>query len=101
MSKHVIETVTFKLKSGISRDEFAEAARAMNGFVTAQPGFISRRLSCGDDGAWIEHIEWMDMASAKAAADAIGTVESNMPFLAAIDEASVGMHHTELEVTVN
>ncbi|MFN9162942.1 MAG: antibiotic biosynthesis monooxygenase family protein [Alphaproteobacteria bacterium] len=101
MSKHVIETVTFKLNEGVSREWFAEAAQAMNGFVRAQPGFIARRLSCSEGGEWIEHIEWADMEAAKAAASKIGSVESNRPFLSAINGPTVTMRHTELEVAIN
>ena len=68
MKKHVIEIVMFKLAEGASRDQFVEAAKAMNEFVTNQPGFIMRRLSCGADGEWVEHIEWEDMAAAENAA---------------------------------
>lgn len=101
MTKHVIETVTFKLHDGVSRDSFAEAANQMNTFVTSQPGFIARRLSCGEDGMWIEHIEWQDMTAAKAAAALIGKEPTNEPFLSAIDGSTVTMHHTDLEVAVN
>lgn len=101
MKKHVMETVTFKLKAGISREDFREAAGKMVEFVTAQPGFLSRRLSCSKDGEWIEQIEWSDMESAKSAAAAIGTVESNRPFLSAIDGPTIQMRHSELEVSVN
>ncbi|MEO0383789.1 MAG: hypothetical protein AAF234_09590 [Pseudomonadota bacterium] len=101
MTKHVIETVTFKLNEGVSREQFSASAQSMNDFVTTRPGFISRRLSCGEDGAWIEHIEWETMEAAQGAAAAIGSVESNRPFLSAIDGSTVKMHHTELEVSVN
>ena len=57
MPKHVMETVTFRLKEGVTREAFAEAAGRTIAFVTAQPGFISRRLSCTSDGEWIEQIE--------------------------------------------
>lgn len=101
MSKHVIETVTFKLNEGVSREDFAAAAQAMNIFVTAQPGFVARRLSCSEDGEWIEHIEWQDMDAAKAAAAKIGTVEGNKPFLSAINGPTVIMRHSEVEVAIN
>lgn len=101
MPKRVMETVMFKLKSGVTREEFAAAAEKTIEFVTAQPGFIARRLSCTGDGEWIEQIEWSDMASAKAAAAAIGSVEGNRAFLSAIDGPTVHMRHSELEVSVN
>lgn len=101
MAKHVMETVTFNLKEGVTREDFMVAAEKMVEFVTAQPGFVSRRLSCTEDGEWIEQIEWSDMASAKSAAGAIGSVEGNRPFLSAIDGPTVQMRHSELEVSVN
>lgn len=101
MTKHVMETVTFKLKEGVTREDFVAAAEKMVGFVTAQPGFVSRRLSCTEDGEWIEQIEWSDLAAAKSAAAAIGSVEGNRPFLSAIDGPTVQMRHSEIEVSVN
>lgn len=101
MSKHVIETVTFKLNEGVSREQFAEAAQAMNSFVIAQPGFVARRLSCSEESEWIEHIEWEDMKAAKAAAAKIGSVEVNKPFLSAINGPTVTMRHSEVEVAIN
>lgn len=101
MPNHIIETVTFRLKDGIDHADFAKSANAMNAYVTGCAGFIARRLSRGADGLWIEHIEWQDMASAKAAAAGIGVHEGNRPFLSAIDGPSVTMTHTELEVSVN
>jgi hypothetical protein len=101
MSKHVMETVTFKLREGISRAEFIAAAKKMIEFIIIQPGFVSRRLSCTDDGEWIEQIEWSDISSAKTAAAAIGTVDVNRPFLSTIDGATVRMKYSELQVSVN
>ena len=101
MAKRVIETVVFKLNDGVSRTDFVAAAQAVNSFVAAQPGFIARRLSCGADGEWVDHVEWADMSAAQAAADNISQVEDNRPFLAAIDGRSVIVRHTELEVSVS
>ena len=57
MTKHVIETVTFKLEQGVSKEDFLETVPCSTDFATAQPGFIARRLSCAEDGIWVEHIE--------------------------------------------
>lgn len=101
MNKHVIETVTFKLNDGVSRQDFALAANDMNAFVTSCPGFIARRLSCGHDGEWIEHIEWETMEAAKQAAAAFSSVESNRGAMSAIDSSTVKLTHTELEISLN
>ena len=101
MTKHIIETVTFRLKDGVDPADFTKSATAMNAYVTGCTGFISRRLSCNADGLWIEHIEWQDMDAAKGATAGIGAPEGNRPFLSAIDGPSVTMSHTELKVSVN
>lgn len=101
MPNHVIETVTFQLNGGVSRADFAKAAQAMNTYVTGCAGFVSRRLSCAEDGTWVEHIEWTDMDAAKAAAAGIGKEPGNAEFLSAINGPTVTMMHSELEVSVN
>ncbi len=101
MSKHVIETVTFTLNDGVSRDDFISAAKGMNAWVAARPGFVHRRLSCTADGTWIEHIEWEDMTAAKAAAADIGTDPGNATFLSAINGPTVQLLQSELEVVIN
>lgn len=72
MRKHTIETVTFHLKAGMRREEFAKAAQAMTTFAQKQDGFVSRRLPCSDDGLWIEHVAWETLEAAQAAAAQIG-----------------------------
>lgn len=101
MSKHVMETVTFRLKAGVSRQHFAQAAHKMTGWIESQPGFVRRRLSVAKDGTWVEQVEWASMDAAKAAAAAIGKAAVNAPFLKCIDGASVQMRHSDLEVAVN
>lgn len=101
MTKHTIETVSFKLNEGVSRESFIESAEAINDFVAKRDGFISRRLSCNDDGLWIEHIEWATLEAAMSAASEIGNEPSLEPCMKAIDGSSVRLHHTTLEITVN
>jgi hypothetical protein len=101
MSKNVIETVTFKLNEGVSRDEFIAAAKDMNAWIEARHGFMHRRLSCTADGTWIEHIQWANMEAAKAAAAQIGTAPGNANFLSAINGPTVQLMHSQLEVVIN
>ncbi|MEM7635279.1 MAG: hypothetical protein AAF299_12005 [Pseudomonadota bacterium] len=101
MTKHTIETVMFKLNGGISREAFIEAAKAINDFVNERDGFVSRRLSCGDDGLWIEHVEWETLEAARSAAAEIGDDPKLVPVMKAIDEQSVKLHHTTLEISVD
>lgn len=101
MPKNIIETVTFKLNEGVSRDDFVAAAKDMSAWIEAQPGFMQRRLSCTADGTWIEHIQWTGMDAAKAAAAGIGKTPHNANFLSAINGPTVRLMHSELEVVIN
>lgn len=101
MTKHKIETVTFKLNNTMSRDEFAKAVEAITEFAQKQDGFVARRLSCSDDGLWIEQVEWKTLEAAQAAAALIGKKPTLAACMQAIDGPSVVMHHTTLEISVN
>lgn len=99
MPKHVIETVTFRLLDGVNREDFAKAATDMNSCVESCIGFIARRLSCTQDGTWIEHIEWESIEAAKVAAAGIGEDPGNAAFLRTRDGSSANMMHSKLEVS--
>ncbi|OKH87984.1 antibiotic biosynthesis monooxygenase [Thalassospira sp. TSL5-1] len=101
MSKNVIETVTFKLNNGVRREDFIAAARGMSSWIKTRPGFICRRLSCTEDGTWIEHVQWENMDAAKTAAAEIGTAPENTAFLSAINGPTIQLTHSELEVALN
>ncbi len=101
MTKHTIETVTFKLAEGVTKDAFLQTVSASTQYIQGRSGFIARRLSCSDDGTWIEQIEWETMADAKGAAANLGSADSIQPFLQAINETSVTMHHSTVEVSLN
>ncbi len=69
------------------------ALAAIQTFVSAQPGFVSRRVFASADGAFVDLVEWTDRASAEAAARAIDIVPSLAAAMAAIDGPSVQMGH--------
>ena len=100
MSNHVIETVIFRLVEGMHQERFLEAAQQATAFITRRPGFLSRRLSCEENGTWIEHVEWASMADAKAAAAEIEGAEDTRAFMSAIDGPTVKITHSELRVSV-
>jgi hypothetical protein len=101
MTKHTIETVTFKLNNAVSREAFVEAAQAISVFASKREGFVSRRLSCNDEGLWIEQIEWKTLEAAKSAAAEIGNDPTLGPCMTMIDGPSVELHHTTLEISLN
>lgn len=96
----IIEIVHFRLNAGSSEEEFIVEADKASQFLKSRPGFVRRHLSMGDDGVWIDHVEWTDMEAARAAADAFMKVPSLGAFIAAIDASSAVMGHNRLMLTV-
>lgn len=97
MNGPVLEVVEFRITGDVGA--FHEAARGMEPWLRAQPGFRWRRLAALGGGAWLDCIEWDDMASAKAAADQIMTERSVAGFMAMIDGPSVVMRHASVAVS--
>lgn len=100
MKNHVIEAVTFKLAKGISDNDFLATQPSVEKFLQTCEGFINRRLSSGEDGLWLDHIEWTSMEAAKAASDIFMQQESLKPFMHAMDMSSVAMHHNFLKISI-
>lgn len=99
MTKHVIETVTFKLAAGVSDEIFLELVPSTMEFITKCDGFICRRLSKAEDGSWLDYLEWKSMELAKQASEAFMKQESLMPFMQTIDVESTQMQHREILVS--
>lgn len=96
MNNHVIEAVSMKLANGISDKDFLATQPAVEKFLKTCDGFVNRRLSKGENGVWLDHIEWTSMEAAKAASDMFMQEESLKPFMQAMDMPSVTMHHNQL-----
>jgi hypothetical protein len=95
-----IETVSFKLMPGTNEKNFIAHAHAIHGFLTAQPGFIARRLSKADDGIWMDHIEWASRDDALAAAQKSEEDETLLPFFMAIEPDSIHLSHNQLMISL-
>jgi len=67
-STAVAEIVTFELNPGVTDDAFLALMRPSEGFTSYAPGFVSRKLSKGADGAWTDYVVWGSMEAAKDAA---------------------------------
>ncbi len=96
MSETIIETVTFKLAPGADEAAFIKASDDVNAFLGTCDGFIARRLSKNADGVWLDHVEWRNLADAKAAAETLPAQQQLAPFMAAIDMSSAKMRHDAL-----
>ncbi len=90
----LLELVVFRLNEGVSREELLSTAHAVSGWISEQPGFISRDLLYDSAaGHWIEVVWWRTLHDARAAAELAVTSESCRPMFALIDTASSLMAH--------
>jgi hypothetical protein len=95
----VIELVVFKLRDGVTREQFLDTVDAVSEWAKQQPGFLSRELSYDAEGErWIELIWWATMEDALTAAEAAVSSESCAPMFGLIDEQSTEMIHGELAI---
>lgn len=99
MTHPIIETVSFKLTDGVTESAFRAEIPASTAFIKARPGFRARRLSCGEDGRWLDHIEWASMEAAQSASEAFMQEQSLMGFAQCIDMESAEMRHQALELS--
>ena len=97
----VTEIISFKLVDGISDDAFLDTVNLTNTFLDSCNGFISRRLSKGDDGQWLDHIEWHSMDEARSASERFMQDKTLMPFMEKIENSTVSMRHNQLLLSKN
>lgn len=94
----VFEIVEFTLKPGLDAEAFLALVPPTEAFCRAAPGFLQRWLTQGDAGRWLDIVEWADMASAHAAAEAFMRAPGVPDFVAAIDGPSVTMKHVTAQI---
>ena len=97
----VAEVVSFRLMAGIDPAAFARAARRTEALLRATPGFIRRRLVQAENGQWTDWVEWQDLTTAHAAAEAVMVAPEFAPFMAMIDPATVAMRHDAVIVAMD
>jgi len=92
--RNVLELVVYKLKEGVSRQQFLGTNDAVSSWISNQPGFISRELAYDAEGdRWIDVIWWDTLEQAHAASEVSMTSESCTPMFALIDMESALMLH--------
>lgn len=93
-----IETVSFNLIPGTTKDAFLAASEAVSAWVERQPGFQYRSLSQKDDGSWIDIVYWASRADAEAANASFKQELGTSDFVKLIDNRTVIMEHSEAVV---
>ena len=85
----VVEVVRFRLAQGADESAFLAENRKAQAFVAEQPGFVSRELARGDDGAWLVLVRWHDAAAADASFARFVAAAAMQPFMALLDGPSM------------
>ncbi len=92
-----VETVTFKLANGVTKDEFIAANVAMTQWTARQKGFQYRSLSQFEDGSWMDIVYWASKADADAADAKFKAEMMSSDFCVMIDPNSVAMKHSSIQ----
>lgn len=91
-SKSVIEIVTFKLKSGVTPDEFALVDKAAEReHVAKQPGFIARESAHGADSEWLVIVHWRSAKDADASMASFEKAPAAAKFMSKIEASTMSM----------
>ena len=92
----IVETVSYKLAGGVSRDAFLAANSAMTDWLSRQKGFQYRSLSQKEDGSWIDIAYWEDKASCEAAEVSFKKEMPSTDFYMMVDPATLEMDRSEV-----
>ena len=96
LTPQIAEIVSFKLSHGTDAGDFVKLIESTGKFTEAAPGFVSRQLSCGDDGVWTDLVIWSSMDHAKAAQEEFPKQDFAPAVMAAIDNESFEMKHQQI-----
>jgi len=88
----VIEIATFKLKQGVTADEFRPLDKAVElQHVVKQPGFISRESAAGDNGEWLVVVHWRSIKDAEASMASFSSAPATEQFMSKIDANTMSL----------
>jgi hypothetical protein len=95
LNQKTTEVVIFKLKDGVSVDDFVKLATAMTPDLKSFSGFQHRELGQDANGYWIDIVHWSRLEDALQAAQKIMDIPNSHAFMGMIDESSISMYHTQ------
>ncbi len=93
----VLELVTFKAKTGVSKEQVVEINELVMEQVKKFPGFIYRSL-CWQQGSesWLDVVYWQDQASVDAAQEKFMASAVCQQLMEIIDVESTKMQHADI-----
>ncbi|MEM1241042.1 MAG: antibiotic biosynthesis monooxygenase [Cyanobacteria bacterium P01_H01_bin.26] len=82
----IVEVATFKLKEGVTPDEFYVVDQAVETqHVSQQPGFISRESAVSDDNEWLVIVHWRSIADAEASMASFSSAPATAEFMGKLE----------------
>ncbi|MEO1520716.1 MAG: antibiotic biosynthesis monooxygenase family protein [Cyanobacteria bacterium J06633_2] len=82
----IVEVATFKLKEGITSDEFYAVDQAVETqHVSQQPGFISRESAVSDDNEWLVIVHWRSIEDAEASMASFSSAPATAEFMSKLE----------------
>jgi len=88
----IVEVATFKLKEGITPDEFYVVDQAVETqHVSQQPGFISRESAVSDDNEWLVIVHWRSIEDAEASMASFSSAPATAEFMSQLDIDTMSM----------
>lgn len=92
-STQSIEVVLFRLKEGVSKQDFLAYASATQDSLSHLDGFIKRQLSETAEGLWVDMVWWESYEKAMGGQESMMQVPAFMPFVESIDDKTIQVHH--------
>jgi len=96
MNQKAVEIVHFRVKTGVPEADFLQAAAKADKALRSLPGFLSRQVSCAENGDWIDYVLWSSMADALEAARVFHTLPDAQDFCGMLDMSQAKMSHLSL-----
>lgn len=91
-TRPVIEVATFKLKPGVSYQEFAPIDQAVKDqHVSKQAGYLSRESGAGENGEWGVIVHWQSAADADASMKSFMSAKAAQSFMLKVDASTMVM----------
>lgn len=91
-SAKIIEIVTFKLKPGVSAEEFRKIDKDVEvNHVSKQPGFVSRESAADENGNWLVIVHWRSTQDADASMASFEKAPAAANFMARLDASTMSM----------
>ena len=90
----IIEIVTFKLKEGVTADEFRVLDEAVESqHVSRQPGFIARKSAVNHNNEWLVIVYWHSIKDAEASMASFPNAQATAEFMDNLQADTMSMKY--------